>query len=585
MIHAELLLRGAQVYDSAMRRFRPASIAISGGRILYAGSDDEALSSLEADEVRDLSGRWVIPGLIDIHMHIESSMMTPPAFLRAALAHGTTTCVAEPHEIANVFGVDGIERFIELSPADDASCAEVFFGVPSSVPSTDLETAGAAVTPDDVRSLMRNPRVRCLGEVMDCATLIRDPSSRVAQVVDAAQSSRQVPIIEGHVPRFSGLDLARILFAGVDSDHCQQTPRLMEDRFEMGMFVEVQEKSCTPEVIGWLSERPCLSGLWSFVTDDVMADRLVEDHLAAVVRRAISLGMSPEEAVFAATTSPAGRMDLRDRGRIAPGRRADLVILDDLASFSVEDVYRRGHLVDREAALAGERRHDFPDDYYTSVHLSTLGEKDFLVSAPADASRDAAGTVTVRTMEVASDSTFTREVTRSLPTRDGLVCWRDAGDLALARVFERHHETGNVGTAFLSGCCLRRGAVATTYSHDSHNLFVVGCDERDMALAANSVIATQGGIAVALDGRLVASLPLPVAGILTEEPLPDAGRRLREVTEALVSQGWDNINPIMSLCTLCLPVSPALKLTDRGLVDVRTGTFVDLFLEGGPGCE
>ncbi len=573
---ADLLLQGAQVFDSAYRCFRTASVAILDGRILYAGTDEEVLKQIEPQEVADLSGRWVIPGLIDIHMHIESSMVTPPVFLKAALQHGTSTCIAEPHEIANVFGTEGIEEFIRLAPADDPEHAEVFFGAPSSVPSTDLEDAGAAVTPEDISFLMKNPRVRCLGEVMDCRTVISEPQSRAARVVKAAEASRTVPIIEGHVPAFLGLDLARILYAGIDSDHCEQTPERMRQRFEMGMFVEVQLKSVTKENIAYLAAHPELTGLWSFVTDDVMADQLQHDHLARVVRQAISYGLDPASAIIAATSSPAVRMDLRDRGRIAPGRLADLVVLDSLEGFHVASVIHRGCWVDRDSADTSSR-HDFPERYYESIHLAPRTLDDFVLSAP----KGAGAAVRVHTMEIQKSSTFTPDVVRELPVKDGRIDWKGTGGLALARVFERHHGLGLSGTALLSGACLKEGAVASTWVHDHHNLLVVGVDEDDMVLAANAVIARQGGLVVVRDGKIVAEMPLPVAGILTEDPLPLAAQRLAAVTRALKDQGWGNSNPVMSLCTIALPVSPALKVTDRGLVDVRQGKLVDLVLPEG----
>lgn len=570
---ADLLLQGAQVFDSAFRCFRTASVAILDGRILYAGTDEEVLKQIEPQEVADLSGRWIVPGLIDIHMHIESSMVTPPAFLKAALQHGTSTCIAEPHEIANVFGTEGIEEFIRLAPADDPERAEVFFGAPSSVPSTDLEDAGAAVTPEDISSLMKNPRVRCLGEVMDCRTVISDPQSRAARVVKAAEASRAVPIIEGHVPAFLGLDLARILYAGIDSDHCEQTPERMRQRFEMGMFVEVQLKSVTQENIAYLAAHPELTGLWSFVTDDVMADQLQHDHLAGVVRQAISYGLDPASAIIAATSSPAARMDLRDRGRIAPGRLADLVVLDSLEGFHVASVMHRGCWVDRSSVDASSR-HDFPERYYESIHLVPRTLDDFALLAP----EGAGAAVRVHTMEIQERSTFTPDRIRELPVEEGHIAWKRSGDLALARVFERHHHLGLSGTALLSGACLKEGAVASTWVHDHHNLLVVGVDEEDMVLAANSVIARQGGLVVVRGGKIVAEMPLPVAGILTEDPLPLAAERLAAVTCALRDQGWGNSNPVMSLCTIALPVSPALKVTDRGLVDVRQAKLVDLVL-------
>jgi adenine deaminase len=570
---ADLLLQGAQVFDSAFRCFRTASVAILDGRILYAGTDEEVLNQIEPQEVADLSGRWIVPGLIDIHMHIESSMVTPPAFLKAVLQHGTSTCIAEPHEIANVFGTEGIEEFIRLAPADDPERAEVFFGAPSSVPSTDLEDAGAAVTPEDISSLMKNPRVRCLGEVMDCRTVISDPQSRAARVVKAAKASRAVPIIEGHVPAFLGLDLARILYAGIDSDHCEQTPERMHQRFEMGMFVEVQLKSVTQENIAYLAAHPELTGLWSFVTDDVMADQLQHDHLAGVVRQAISYGLDPVFAIIAVASSPAARMDLRDRGRIAPGRLADLVVLDSLEGFHVASVMHRGCWVDRDSADTSSR-HDFPERYYESIHLAPRTLDDFVLSAP----EGAGAAVRVHTMEIQERSTFTPDRIRELPVEEGHIAWKRPGDLALARVFERHHHLGLSGTALLSGACLKEGAVASTWVHDHHNLLVVGVDEEDMVLAANTVIARQGGLVVVRGGKIVAEMPLPVAGILTEDPLPLAAERLAAVTRALKDQGWGNSNPVMSLCTIALPVSPALKVTDRGLVDVRQAKLVDLVL-------
>ena len=564
---ADLVLEGALVYDSAYRRFVRADVAVLGGRVLYVGPD--CAEVLEAREHRDVSGRWLIPGLVDVHMHIESSMVTPPAFSRAVLRHGTTTCVAEPHEIANVFGVDGIRRFIELARGCEA---DIFFGVPSSVPSTGLETTGGVVTPDDVRALMADPQVACLGEVMDCRSLVEEPDGRQAAVVRSAMRGRDHAVIEGHVPAYTGLDLARILFAGVDSDHCEQTPERLRDRIAMGMFVEVQAKSVTPEVVEWLSARPELSGQWSFVTDDVMADQLPDGHLDRVVRRAISLGMPAELAIHAATTSSAERMVLRDRGRIAPGRLADIVVLDDLQGLHVEQVYKRGWLVGDTGFEPA--RHDFPESYYHSVHLEPLGVADFELRAPGGAG----ATVVARTMQVQTHSTFTAEAPVELAVgADGRVAWKEPGGLALARVFERHHNSGNVGTALLSGACLARGAVASTWVHDHHNLLVVGCDEADMALAANTLIAGQGGICAVLDGRVVAHLPLPVAGILTEDPLSEAADRLAGVTRALRDLGWGNVNPVMSLCTIGLPVSPALKVTDQGLVDVRAGRIVPLF--------
>lgn len=291
------------------------------------------------------------------------------------------------------------------------------------------------------------------------------------------------------------------------------------------------------------------------------------------MRQAISYGLDPASAIIAATSSPAACMDLRDRGRIAPGRLADLVVLDSLEGFHVASVMHRGCWVDRDSADTSSR-HDFPERYYESIHLAPRTLDDFVLSAPGGAG----AAVKVHTMEIQERSTFTPDRIRELPVEEGRIAWKRPGDLALARVFERHHHLGLSGTALLSGACLKEGAVASTWVHDHHNVLVVGVDEEDMVLAANSVIAHQGGLVVACGGKIVAEMPLPVAGILTEDPLPLAAERLAAVTRALKDQGWGNSNPVMSLCTIALPVSPALKVIDRGLVDVCQAKLVDLVL-------
>lgn len=568
LVEADLLFENALVYDSAFRRFVPGEVAVRDGRILGVG--DDLPSWVSARKRVDCRGRYLIPGLVDIHLHIESSMIGPAAFSRAILAHGVTTCVAEPHEIANVFGPAGVRLFMDL--ARDCQ-ADIFFGVPSSVPSTEFETTGGEVPPEAVAELMVDPRVRCLGEVMDCRTLIEDPSSRMARTVRAAKAARPDAAIEGHVPGFMGADLQRILFAGVDSDHCEQTPERMLARVEAGMFVEVQEKSLSSELMDFCRER----GVWErfcLVTDDVMVDELRSGHLDRVIARAIELGMRPEEAVYVATMTPSVRMGFSDRGRIAPGRLADLVILDDLESFSVAETFKRGVRVDASDAWGIPAAPSFPRSCYQSVHLSTLVPEDFSFEAPAQARE-----VRCRTIGVQESSTFTVEGSVALPVRDGLVDWASDPAVCLVKVFERHRGTGNVGTGLLAGGCIKRGAVATTWLHDHHNLLVAGRSERDMALAANEVIRAGGGICVVLDGRVLGFLALPVGGILTEAPIDEAGACLAEVRAALVGLGWRNHNPIMSLCTVGLPVSPALKLTDRGLVDVMAGRIVSPFLD------
>lgn len=408
---------------------------------------------------------------------------------------------------------------------------------------------------------------------MDCRTLVQYPDSHIAQMVAAMQRERNMPIIEGHCPRFRGLALARILFCGVDSDHTEQTPQGMRERIANGMFVEIQEKSLTQEIIDFCVKNP-VGGHFCFVTDDVMADQLQKGHLNRLVRKAIALGMPPEDAIYAASASPAARMNLRDRGSVAPGKLADFLLLDDLRQFRVKQVYKRGVLVKENKKENKAAGHFFPERFYHSVHLPLRTEKDFLVFTPPGSQA-----VHCRVIAVQPGTTFTEEQIVRLPATQGRLNWKSNSQLCLGTVFERHHGSGRVGMGLLTGSCLHAGAAATSYAHDHHNLFVVGRDERDMALAANMVIKNGGGICVVRDGKVLELVPLAVGGILSEEPAEQVGRKVACATAALRALGWQHENPIMSLCTVSLPVSPALKLTDRGLVDVQGGHIVPLFLE------
>lgn len=562
----DLLVTNVRIYNSYFKRFIDADAAILGGRFYYIGKND--INLLEPQKVLDGEGAFAVPGLIDIHMHIESSMTAPLPFAQELVKHGVTTIVAEPHEIANVFGLEGIRAMLDASK----DCPiDILLGVPSSVPSTnlELETSGATIELAELAELLQDKRVVCLGEVMNYVDVVNHPEAKINQLIHYTKVNKPHVPIEGHCPKLVGLDLARFIYAGVDSDHTQQTVAGMQERLLNGMFVEIQEKSLTKENIEFLIQNH-MGEHFAFVTDDVMADSLVaKGHLDHLIKTAMHLGMTPEQAIYAATYTPARRMGLTDRGSIAPGKIADFVLLGDLENFSVVKTFKAGKLVfDRsdsseKATAAGL----FPSHFYDSVRLKPLSADSFRLPFASGQ------TALCRIMIVSNGTTFTREEHAALPVEDGEIDW-EKSPYCLIGVFERHGKNGNIGWGFAGGDIFSEGAVAATYAHDHHNLLVAGRNRQDMLLAANTVISGKGGYCVVNDGIILGKIELPVAGILSESPISVLAQQVRSVREAMLRIGYKHANPIMSLSTLSLPVSQELKITDKGLVKVSQQRLV-----------
>ncbi|WP_150265084.1 adenine deaminase [Paenibacillus tepidiphilus] len=572
MITDQLILN-AKVYNSYYKRFETANVAVKDGRFLYVGQ--LGAETFAAREIIEAEGQYLVPGLIDIHLHIESTMITPETFSYGILQHGVTTIVPEPHEMANVFGVEGVHEMIRAS--QDCQ-VDMFYAIPSSVPATPLETTGGSIEIADIDELMATEQMICLGEVMNFVDVIRDPDCKSNQILRHVRSKYPGLVIEGHTPKLLDLDLHRLIFAGIDSDHTHQSIEGMTARIAAGMFIEIQEKSMTPEVVDYLIQHP-VSEHFCFVTDDVMTDSLAATgHLDHLVRKAIAMGMAPEAAIYAATFTPARRMKLGDRGVIAPNKTADYLLLSDLSSFTIEAVYKRGAQVwDRslpQEQAAPQPR--FPAHFYKSVQLAPLSASDF-AAVPSELPDGRYG---ARVMTVNNVSTFTGEKHVEADVKGGLLQWQDTG-CGLIATFERYGKNGNRAYGLIGGDTIKRGAVATTYSHDNHNLLVVGHNPEDMALAANTVIAEQGGFCVVCDGEVLALLALPVGGILTEAPLAETAERVLALRKAMESLGYNHYNPIMSISTHSLPVSPALKITDHGLIDVSAGKVVPLLFPLG----
>ncbi|WP_025690298.1 adenine deaminase C-terminal domain-containing protein [Paenibacillus zanthoxyli] len=569
-MHVDLLIENVQVYNSYMKKFNEANVAVLDGRFLYIG--ERAQETFEATEVVKGEGRYLLPGLIDIHLHIESTMVTPESFSFGLIRNGVTTIAPEPHEIANVFGLAGVKQFMQASKH---CVVDMFYAMPSSVPATSLETSGGAIEIADLDELLKTEKISCLGEVMNYVDIISNSDSKINHILKHIRTNYPNLVIEGHCPILLDLDLHRVIYAGVDSDHTHQTIEGMKARIAAGMFIEIQEKSMTAEVMDYLicndvGEHFC------FVTDDVMADSFQRrGHLNHLVRKAIAMGMEPEKAIYASTFTPARRMRMHDRGAVAPGKIADFLLVSQLESMTMDQVYKKGKKAYdiNEEYIPQNNPYPFPVDYYQSVKLPLLKEQDFTVKVPV-----ADSLYNCRVMMVQDGSTFTKEQQAEVAVRDGELDWQ-ASPFGLIVTFERHGKNGNRGYGLIGGDTIKRGAVATTYSHDNHNLLVIGHNPLDMMLAANEVIRSQGGFCVVEDGVILANLHLPVGGILTEEPLEQTAIEVNRLHQAMESLGYRHYNPIMSISTHSLPVSPALKITDLGLIDVNQGKVVPLLVE------
>jgi adenine deaminase len=560
-----MLIAGALVFNVFRKIFEKQDILIRNGMFIDQGQG----ISVPADEERlDARGLWMVPALVDIHMHIESSMTVPAEFSRLALPAGTGTVVADPHEMANVFGIEGIRHFMKAKTDMD-----IFYGLPSSVPSTDpsCETTGGVIGPEEIAALAEDSRTLCLGEVMNVHGL---GDGVTGKVIAAFKKARPGSPIEGHCPRITGSALSAFIAAGVWADHTHQTPASMLEKISKGMFIEIQRKSLTAENVRAIVENALYEHI-ALVTDDVMPDDLVKGHLNLLVQEAIRLGMRPEDAVYCATYTPSRRMMLHDRGAIAPGRIADFILLKDLATFEIASVYKRGKRVEKEPF--SENTGGFPPHFYTSVRRNPLAREHFVPPLPSGFQGREIRCVT---MGIDFHSTFTRRGYRVCPVRDGTLRWHEAG-ICLIAVIERYGHEAPVsfgfGEGMFEGMPKETGALATSLAHDHHNLLVLGTSEADMVLAANTVIARQGGLAAVRDRALAAFVPLPVGGIVSEAPVEITAESLRVFREVMEGLGYRHQNGIMSLCTLSLLVSPELKISDKGLFDVSSRCPVGLY--------
>ncbi len=573
-VPVDTLLTNVRLANTLTGEMYPADIVIYAGKIAAVEPPGTA-PARNARDVIDAAGRIATPGLVDAHLHIESTLVTPAHFAEAVLPLGVTTILEDPHEIANVLGAQGIVAFIDASRNVPL---KIEFLISSSVPSAvGLETAGGSIDGGDVEELLRLPQVRGLAEVMDGAGLVME-DERLLAILRACgggdgYTSHSPGVIEGHNPMLRGRALSAFVAAGIDSDHTVATPADLIEKARQGVTLMLQERYLSREVIAAVESLPFEIGT-CIITDDVAPDYLLDaGHLDHVMRECIRLGMDPMRALRAVTLNPARRMRLWDRGAIAPGRAADVVLVDDLADFRARLTLVDGKVVARDGLSIWHATGDDGLSRFTrTVKLGPQTPADFTVRALIEE-----GVARARVMDCVPNSTSTRVSEDDFVVRGGAL--QLPPDTAFICVVDRHAANGgHRAFGLLRGVGLERGAFASSLAHDSHNLCVIGRTPAEMARAANAVIGVQGGMAVVQGEQTLALMRLPIAGILSAEPVPQAAREARAVYAALNSVGLRHPHWLMRLTTFTLPVSSGLRITDMGLVDAQARKIVSLFV-------
>ena len=541
---ADLVLKGARVLDLITGDLVPSDVAICGDTIVGV------YGSYQGRVEVDYSGKILVPGFIDTHLHIESSLVTPFEFDRCVTPHGVTTAICDPHEIANVCGLAGIHYFLDAAPC---LLMDLRVNLSSCVPSTHMETTGARLDAGDIAPLMNHPRVIGLAEFMNYpGVLARDPDCLAKLEAFAGRH------IDGHAPLLLGNDLNGNISAGIRTEHEATSYAEGLEKLRKGMRVLIREGSVSKDLaamVGLLTERQ--APYLCFCTDDRNPLDIGEQgHLDYIIRTAIALGAPPLAVYRAASLSAAEAFGLKDRGLIAPGRRADIAVIDTLESCQVSAVYAAGRLVTdaafaARATVAPVARHSVKAPKVTGAQFRTGGNR---VQTPV--------------IGVIPGQIITQHLTYDIPPVDGDKRPDIARDLVKIAVIERHGVNGNIATGFVKGFGLQRGAIGSTICHDHHNIAVVGANYDDMALAATRLGEIEGGFVVVEGGRVLAEIPLPVAGLMSLQSFEEVRTALMALRAAAASLGVVLEEPFLQLAFLCLPVIPHLKITDHGMVDV-----------------
>jgi len=556
---ADIVFKNAKIVDVFSHSVIEGSIAVDNERIVGIGP-------YEGKQEVDVKGRYVIPGLIDSHVHIESSHVMPRRYAGAVVPHGTTTVIADPHEIANVLGKEGIRLMMDASKGVPLT---IFFMIPSCVPATSFENSGARLDADDIDELMDEDTVLGLGEVMDFPSLLSADQSILDKLRTAGKRHK---LIDGHGPMLAGRDLNAYAAAGVRTDHECSTVDEMNERLKDGMYVLLREGSAARNLevlLGGVT--PYNSRRCAFCTDDRQPEDLLErGHIDNHLRIAVKKGIDPITAVQMATINSAECYRLDGIGAIAPGYFADFVVVEDLENFNVVFTYYRGEKVAEKGKALFPSESSGVGNIGKSVHVRDFSVYDLKLKLSSDIAR---------VMRLKSMSLFTEMVQRKV-SRDteGFFTYHTELDICKLAVIERHHALGTIGLGLVENYKLKGGAIASTIAHDSHNIIVIGDNDEDMYTVAMELVRVGGGISLCSRGHILGTLELPIAGLMSDLPLEEVYASLREMHKTAfdVLHVNKDLDPFMTLSFLALPVIPELKLTDRGLFDVTNFKFTEV---------
>ncbi len=524
----------------------PGEIQIEKGRIISIKEVNKDFNDI------------IVPGFIDAHVHIESSMLTPSRFAEIALRHGTTSVVSDPHEIANVMGMDGIEYMIKDARS---SPLHYYFTAPPCVPSTKYETNGANISSYDIETLFRKYNFVALSEVMDYESVINNDREMMAKINVAKKYKKP---IDGHAPLLTGKKLQKYILAGITTDHESVTKQEVEEKRRLGMKIMIREGSESKTLEEFIRSKGDF-----LVTDDLKAEDLINGHINVILRKAVDLGMDPFEALRMVTINPADYYNI-NAGFIGPGRNADLVFIDNLSEFNVKRVIINGNTIFKKQKLLYRAN---PYKLPSGMNVSFKSVDNFNLKANNPESKSA----TVNVIDMWDNKIVTGKTTAKLNIEKGNIIPSVFNDVLKISVVERYGGD-TVFNAFIRGFGIKNGAVASSIAHDSHNIMVVGTDSKYMAEATNTVISNNGGIS-AISNKDKIDLSLPIAGLMSDKPAHVVAKQSQDINSFIHEMGCNLNNPISTLSFMALPVLPSLKITDKGLFDVENSTFIDVIIK------
>lgn len=558
-IQADLVLKNAKIVNVLSEEIYEGDVAISDGVIAGVGNDYHGVEEI------DVKGAYVSPSFIDGHVHLESSMLMPSEFAKMVVPSGTTTVVADPHEISNVMGLQGISFMREATknlPLD------VYMTLPSCVPATSLETSGVDLNSYDLALLIDAPWVLGIAEMMNFPGVINCDGSVLSKVRLGLEKHKRV---DGHAPHLSGKDLNAYVAAGIRSDHECTTVEEAVEKLRLGMYLMVREATGARDlepllpVLKNLNTRKCI-----FVTDDRHPKHLAK-HISRMVKKAVKNGVDPIKAIQMASLNTAEYFNLSDLGAIAPGYRADIAVFKDLENFEPLMVFKNGKLAAKDGKMVIDTDNLKPPALRGSVNIKYLYREDLQIKAPQ-------GKTTAKVINVIPKQLITKQTLETIKTQNDLAVSDIENDILKIAVIERHKATGNIGLGFVKGFGLKSGAIASTVAHDSHNMIVIGTNDEDMYLAAVELVKSQGGKIIVQNGKTLAHLKLPVAGLMSDKTALEVQKDIEALDKAAKQIGCKIDEPFMSMAFLSLSVIPEIKITDKGLIDVNSFEVTDLFV-------